>query len=114
LTASWVDAGAVNVKMRTLDALVSETPVDCPLALVKLDVEGAEPDVLDGAQRTLKRHRAPIFCEFNDYVLRDRGTSSTNLLNTFRAMGYEPALRYRVVAEQLDDAVVDLLMVSTT
>lgn len=46
----------------TLDAYLSDRPSD-PIALIKIDVEGAEPDVIAGAMGTLRRHRPPIVME---------------------------------------------------
>lgn len=44
-------------------------PPDVPVDLVKLDIEGGEPQALRGMQGILKRDRPVIFCE----VLPDRG-----------------------------------------
>ena len=53
-SAAPYTAGTVTVPVTTLDAAL---PDDDPIDLVKIDVEGAESDVLAGAHRTLTRTR---------------------------------------------------------
>jgi FkbM family methyltransferase len=114
LTASWIDDGRVDVVTRTLDGLVAEhehTLAGRPLAFVKIDAEGAEPEILGGAAETLARHRPLVFCEFNDVVLKDAGRSSAELLHRFRSLGYEPAPGWTEAVARLEGAVVDILLV---
>lgn len=91
LTASWNTAGTVSVATRVLDDLV---PHDKRVGFVKLDVEGAESLLLDGASRIMTSDRPVVFCEFNDIVLRDAGSSASELLTKFADLGYAPAAEY--------------------
>lgn len=52
----------VRVVVRRLD---DEWPADAPLRLIKVDVEGAELPVLEGAADTLRRWRPDVICEAN-------------------------------------------------
>ena len=90
LLTPWPTSGAVAVRTWRLDDLVLPEG-DRPLRLVKIDVEGAEPRVLAGAEGTLRRHRPLVVCEFNDVLLRHDGTSSEALLGLFAGLGYRPA-----------------------
>lgn len=55
----------VEVKVRSIDSLVEEGwPAP---TLIKIDVEGAEGDVLEGAARTLRTHRPVVICELHDF-----------------------------------------------
>jgi FkbM family methyltransferase len=117
LTASWIDEGRVDVATRTLDGLVAEHEhrlAGRRLAFLKIDAEGAELEILDGAAETLARHRPVVFCEFNDVVLRDAGRSSAELLQRFRSLGYDPAPGWSAAAGRLEGAVVDILLVSAS
>jgi len=58
----------VWVPLSTLDA-VWVAMGDAPVAAIKIDVEGAETDVIAGAHGVLERHRPPVICE----VLRRHG-----------------------------------------
>jgi hypothetical protein len=52
-----------------------------------------------------------VYCEFNDVILRDAGSSSDELLAAFAALGYRPAPAWRRTATRLAGRNVDLLMV---
>ncbi len=47
------DQGVVNVKVRRLDSLLEEQHFTAPIGVIKIDVEGAEMRVLQGASKTL-------------------------------------------------------------
>jgi hypothetical protein len=101
--------GTVTVATRTLDDLVpGET--GRRLSLVKLDIEGAESLALAGARRLLAEHRPAIYCEFNDIVLRDAGSSAAELLEQFGAIGYSAAPESRSLERSLSGTVTDLLL----
>jgi FkbM family methyltransferase len=50
----------LSVRTAPLDAVL---PPDLPIAVIKIDVEGAEYRVLQGAQRTLRDHRPVVIFE---------------------------------------------------
>jgi hypothetical protein len=58
----------VRVPVTTLDALVAAQGL-ARVDLVKVDVEGFEGDVLDGAADTIARHRPAFILEFNAWTL---------------------------------------------
>jgi FkbM family methyltransferase len=63
--ADHVAADELTVRTAVLDDLVAERGLRPP-TLVKLDVEGAELLVLDGARRTLEAHRPVLVIELHD------------------------------------------------
>lgn len=67
-----------EVAIRTLDSLVESLGLEP--SFVKIDVEGAELDVLRGAAGTLEIYRPIILCELNDRLLETRDASSESLL----------------------------------
>jgi FkbM family methyltransferase len=78
---------AVDTVVRTLDDCLEEWGVE-RVDLLKLDVEGFEPAVLRGARRALAGGRiGAVLCEFNDYWLREAGTSPTALYKTLTTTG---------------------------
>ena len=60
--------GGVAVEMRTLDDIVAQAGL-LRVDLVKIDVEGFELDVLEGASETLARYQPGVFVEFNAFTL---------------------------------------------
>lgn len=76
-----------EVPTKTLDSLVAEE--DLPrVDAIKIDVEGAELRVLQGAQRTLQTSRPLLLLELSDRTLRMQGTSSGEVLQFLRDRGY--------------------------
>jgi len=80
------DADAVPVEFTTLDEewrRTGETP-----AIVKIDVEGAEAEVIRGASAMLRELRPLLFLELHMDVLEQRGESVETLLSQLTACGY--------------------------
>jgi FkbM family methyltransferase len=79
--------------------------------LMKVDVEGYEPDVLDGMENLIRAKRIKnIFCEFNSWWLERNSTTSKQLLERFLDLGYE-IHRQRELQENLvghQGAIFDL------
>ena len=60
--------GSISVEVATLDEMVSRLNLT-RLDFIKIDVEGFEADVIQGAQQTIKRLRPSVFLEFNSFTL---------------------------------------------
>ena len=109
--ATWESSGDIEVPTSRLDDLVARHGPPARLGLLKIDAEGFEPEVLKGATETLSSRRPIVYCEFNDILLHQTGTSSAELLRTFQSLGYAPgpALDRRPVT--FDGRTVDLVLV---
>jgi len=82
-------AGAQSVRTVALDAWLREHPPAAPVGLVKVDVEGAELDVLAGARELLSRPDAPpLFIESNGHCLHWFGQDPTTLRTAIAGYGY--------------------------
>ena len=76
----------IRVRTTTVDSYLEGGTVD----VIKLDVEGAEPLVLAGAQRTLGGPHPPIvFCEINDPALETLAFNRDTVLGMFDDVGLE-------------------------
>jgi FkbM family methyltransferase len=61
-----------EIKLARLDLFIERESLDPPTVL-KIDVEGAEKFVLEGAKRTLHRYRPIIVCEYSEDTCSDAG-----------------------------------------
>jgi FkbM family methyltransferase len=57
-----------SIEIRTIDDVVRDNKID-KIDFIKIDVEGVEQDVINGAKQTLKAMRPRVFVEFNSYTL---------------------------------------------
>jgi FkbM family methyltransferase len=78
-------AYTIPVPVVTLDSLVADRPV----ALVKIDVEGAELPVVEGAARLLGQG-APVFMEIAPAAYPLLGRTVTELCDLMAGFGYRP------------------------
>lgn len=75
--------GRYQVKIKTLDSIVKEK-VD----FLKIDVEGFEGQVLEGAKEILRRYRPILFLEIHPHILKRYEFSSKSII-TFLKNYYE-------------------------
>jgi FkbM family methyltransferase len=71
----------------TLDDLVAEEALE-RVDMLKLDVDGYECDVLDGATQTLARFRPTVITEIDPFALEAAGRQLEELLTRFKVAGY--------------------------
>jgi FkbM family methyltransferase len=83
------DGTGLPVTAVVLDDLVRDKGPSRP-ALVKIDVQGAEMLVLEGAADILKLAAPALFVELQEEGLRRFGTSVTAILDHLSGYGYEP------------------------
>jgi FkbM family methyltransferase len=50
-----IDQPSVQVRVRPLDHVLEDHPFERPIDMIKIDVEGAEYDVLNGMRKTIRR-----------------------------------------------------------
>lgn len=74
------------VRAVTIDELTSGDSRN--VALVKIDVQGAEMLVLAGARRVIETHHPAIFVEVDDSALEQFGSSGNELIENLGAQGY--------------------------
>lgn len=79
-----------NVQAKPLDTVLSGTN---PIRLVKIDVEGAELQVLKGFQKhLLSDNPVAILCEITDPSMRSLDSSAEDLLHFMDKLGYKAYL----------------------
>jgi FkbM family methyltransferase len=85
----------VLCEVLVLDDFISQNKVN-KVDLIKIDVEGFEKKVLEGAYETLKFQRPILFIELDDNNLKDQGSSARDLIK------YLEELKYRMVHSEKD------------
>lgn len=80
----WANQGRVTVPMVRLDDVAE---AHGPIALLKMDVEGWESHVLEGATGTLRRTQRVLF-EVNPSALGRAGSSRELLVGALRSAGF--------------------------
>jgi FkbM family methyltransferase len=89
------DGTGLRVDAIALDDLVSDKGPLQP-CLVKIDVQGAEMLVLEGAAEILKEAKPALFVELHEEGLKKFGTSVSAILTHLAQHGYEPYWLMRV------------------
>ena len=72
-----------EVEIKTLDSFNFND-----LVFIKIDVQGHEPFVIDGAKETIAKHRPYLFVEFEDHLLQKIGSSEEMLKSQIEQLGY--------------------------
>jgi FkbM family methyltransferase len=79
--------GQRSVAIRRLDDFI--TNLDPPrIAFVKLIVEGYEPEVFKGGWKTIEKYKPPIFFEVTEDWYKENNSSTKEVLEHLRDLGY--------------------------
>jgi len=76
-----------KVKLKTVDELVAQYSLDP--GFMKVDVEGMEHFVFEGSKRILENNRPVILSELSDYLLKENGSSSKEIINLIKSYEYD-------------------------
>lgn len=80
--------GSEQVALTTIDQTMADLGLS-RLDVLKIDVEGAEAQVLAGARQTLERLRPIVLFEVNAELVRHRGDDATRAFRALQAHGYD-------------------------
>ena len=72
-----------KVEMRRLDSFEFQN-----VSVIKIDVQGFEMEVIEGAEETIKKHRPVIFIEIEEDQLERYGKTSEDLISKIESFGY--------------------------
>jgi FkbM family methyltransferase len=80
----------VEVESVTLDDYLKKLNLDKKVNFIKIDVEGAEPNVLEGSNNILKKNdHLKIFTEFNREVVKNYGTEPKKMIDLLYGNGFK-------------------------
>lgn len=81
-----------TVEAETLDSILDQAGAGT-VKLVKMDTEGAEPEVIKGAAASIGNHNIPfILSEVNEFGLKQMGYSQDSLRSIMKSHGYDTFL----------------------
>lgn len=80
-----VDYG--SIKIMRLDNFVEEHNLQ-NICFIKIDVEGFEPDVINGAVETIEKFRPAIYIEMTNDCFEKRGSSCEKIIDQLYDWGY--------------------------
>ncbi len=83
-----VTAETQPVAMVTLDRFFEQHPTS-RLDLIKIDTDGWESHIIEGAMHTLREHRPALLFELGPGNLRKVGRSAEELIGTLSGLGYQ-------------------------
>jgi len=83
-----------KVNLVTVDSLVKKYNIK-NIGLVKIDVEGAEPEVLSGSINVFKKFHSPVLIELNRPRLEISGYNINIIYSFFKKLNYLPYLLQR-------------------
>lgn len=59
------------------------------LSAIKLDIEGSEPEAIEGAREVILSHKPTIICEYNPYLLVRGNRRANELVDLISGLGYD-------------------------
>lgn len=92
-------AGFVEVETITLDSFFDDFVKNSKVDLIKMDTQGAEGLVIEGAERILSTNNLTIIMEFWPYGLSNLGTDPSRLLHKLQSCGFKIKLLTGIDAE---------------
>ena len=81
---AYTDNSYNDVEVRTLDSFEFDS-----ISVIKIDVQGYEPKVLDGASNTITKHRPVIFIEVESPQLQIYGYKDVDVFARLEKLGYQ-------------------------
>jgi FkbM family methyltransferase len=87
-----IEAGASSVRVVSLDDYAAERLADRKIDFIKIDVQGAEADVLAGAAKILARDMPDLLIEFWPHGIRAAGGEPMALVEGLLKLGYAMAV----------------------
>jgi FkbM family methyltransferase len=91
LEYDWGKTGqAENIKLLRLDDCPALAPLAGRVSVIKIDAQGHELKVLEGARKTIAAAQPLVLIEVDEGMFQDAGASQDALYRFFADLGYKP------------------------
>jgi FkbM family methyltransferase len=84
-----ISAGEVSVETTSLDDFLATEGAAARVDLIKMDTQGAEGFIIEGAQRVLEENEPVMFMELWPFGLRNAGYDPATLIVNLEKLGYK-------------------------
>ena len=99
---SQLNTKSVKLQQISLDYFVQKNQIDY-VDIIKIDVEGYEPFVLDGCINTIKKFKPILYIEITPLWFKDIGRSFLDILNLLKSLGYKLFLDEENILEPINN-----------
>lgn len=79
---------SISVPVSTLDDYLAQNPPAFPISFIKIDVEGFEPFVIEGAQKTISQYKPNLYIEITESWFQKNGRSVQEIYAFLDTLGY--------------------------
>jgi FkbM family methyltransferase len=76
-----------TIQLKTMDDVVNSLPIE-KINCIKIDVEGAELQVLKGGMATISKYRPYLFLEINQEACKKAGYEAQAIFDLLKPLGY--------------------------
>jgi len=81
----------IKVKSYTIDEVLNRNQnLFSQISLIKIDVQGAEKMVLEGAEETINKFHPSLFVEIDEEALNEYGTNTSEIIEMLKSRNYTP------------------------
>jgi len=86
-----ISSQGIEVKSFKIDDVISANKDSISdISLIKIDVQGAEKMVLEGARDTIDKYNPTLFVEIDEEALKEFGTNSSEIFDMLSGLNYTP------------------------
>jgi FkbM family methyltransferase len=81
----------IEVNSYTIDEVLNRNQnLFSQISLIKIDVQGAEKMVLEGAEETINKFHPSLFVEIDEEALNEYGTNTSEIIEMLKSRNYTP------------------------
>jgi FkbM family methyltransferase len=80
--------GTTRVNVTRIDSFLQNIECKRKVSFIKIDVEGFEPEVFEGAWPVIEKHRPVIYFEYSPFLYNHRGIDAFGIIEKLESFNY--------------------------